>query len=309
MARSARLVVKDEVAVYHVMSRTALDGFVFGDQEKEELFKIIQYVSKAYFTEVLGYCIMGTHFHLLVKMKTSDEYSNAEIVQRYQLYRGKEKKVEITEGQIPFYREKWSSLSEYMKEIKQRFSRFYNKKHMRRGFFWAERFKSVIVENGDTLINCLAYIDLNPVRAGLVKTPEEYRWCSVGYHVQTNNKGRFLSLDFGLRDLEKASKVKRLRAYRRFLYDIGEFDTGKGIPMKREVVEKEKKKDFELKRIQRFKYRTRYFTDSAVIGSKIFVSKQYQTFKDCFQTKNEKVPKSISGLKGIYSLKRLSELS
>jgi hypothetical protein len=59
-------------------------------------------------------------------------------------------------------REKWESLSEYIKEIKQGFSRWYNKRHGRKGFFWGERFKSVIVDNGDTLVNCLAYIDLNP---------------------------------------------------------------------------------------------------------------------------------------------------
>ena len=45
----------------------------------------------------------------------------------------------------------------------------------KKGYFWSERFKSVIVENGGTLINCLAYIELNPVRAGLVKRPEDYR--------------------------------------------------------------------------------------------------------------------------------------
>jgi hypothetical protein len=58
---------------------------------------------------------------------------------------------------------------------------------------WGERFKSVIVENGETLINCLAYIDLNPIRAGLVKRQEEYRWNSIGYHAQTNNRDNFLS--------------------------------------------------------------------------------------------------------------------
>jgi putative transposase len=61
-----------------------------------------------------------------------------------------------------------------------------------------DRFKSVIVEKGETLINCLAYIDLNPLRAGLVDRPEDYRWNSLGYHVQTGNKDNFLSLDFGL---------------------------------------------------------------------------------------------------------------
>ena len=60
--------------------------------------------------------------------------------------------------------------------FKQQFSRFYNKRHKWRGFFWAEPYKSVIVDNGETLINSQAYIDLNAVRADLVEKPEEYRW-------------------------------------------------------------------------------------------------------------------------------------
>jgi hypothetical protein len=55
------------------------------------------------------------------------------------------------------------------------FARFYNRRHNRLGYFWGDRFKSVIVENRQTLINCLAYIDLNPLRAGLVERPEQYR--------------------------------------------------------------------------------------------------------------------------------------
>ncbi len=81
-----------------------------------------------------------------------------------------------------------------MKELKQTFTRFYNRRHDRRGYFWGDRFKSLIVEDGETLINCLAYIDLNPVRAGIVERPEEYRWSSLGYHVQTNNKDNFEKL-------------------------------------------------------------------------------------------------------------------
>jgi hypothetical protein len=50
------------------------------------------------------------------------------------------------------------------------------------------------------LINCLAYIDLNPLRAGIVSRPEGYRWNSIGYHIQTGNKDEFLSLDFGLKE-------------------------------------------------------------------------------------------------------------
>ena len=59
---------------------------------------------------------------------------------------------------------------------------------IKKGYFGGDRFKSVIVDKGETLVNCLAYIDLNPLRAGLVDRPEDYRWNSLGYHLQTHNK-------------------------------------------------------------------------------------------------------------------------
>ena len=98
-----------------------------------------------------------------------------------------------------------------MREIKVGFARFYNRRHNRRGYFWGDRFKSVIVENGETLINCLAYIDLNPLRANLVERPEEYRWNSLGYHIQTNNKDNFLSTDFGLKEFNPPPADKCLK--------------------------------------------------------------------------------------------------
>lgn len=72
MPRIARIVIKDEPAVYHVMSRTALDGFVLGDVEKEYLVELIKKLCKVYFAEVLGFCVMGNHFHLLVRMNQRD---------------------------------------------------------------------------------------------------------------------------------------------------------------------------------------------------------------------------------------------
>ena len=76
--------------------------------------------------------------------------------------------------------------------------------------------------------------------------------------------------------------------------------------IKDNVLEKERKRDFELSRNDRFRYRTRYFTDSGIIGSKEFVSINYQRFKDVFMSKREKIPKRVVGLDGVYSLKRLT---
>jgi hypothetical protein len=66
-------------------------------------------------------------------------------------------------------------------------------------------------------------------------------------------------------------------------------------------------KGLELRGVDRFRYRSRYFTDSGVIGTKEFVARVYQGFKDHFSSKHEKRPRLVQGLHGIYSLKRLSE--
>ena len=297
MPRIARLIVKEEDAVYHVMSRTALDGYVLGDVEKDFLLRHIRRLAKVYFAEVFGFCIMGNHFHLLVRMETGLDKSSAEIRKRFKVYYGENEKRELEEEGVPALKEKWGSLSEFVKEIKQGFSRFYNRRHHRKGFFWSERFKSVIVDNGETLINCLAYIDLNPIRAGIVEKPEEYRWCSLGYHAQTHNRDRFLSTDFGLREFALEGAKVRLAHYRRFVYEKG--------GLIKEV--EDRSKGFEFSGVDRFRYRTRYFTDSGIIGTKEFVSRVYQAFKGNFSSKHEKRPKPVQGLNGIYSLKRLSE--
>jgi REP element-mobilizing transposase RayT len=287
------------------MSRTALDGFPQGDAEKDQLVYIIRKLSCLYFAEVLGFCIMGNHFHLLVRMLPETEFSNKDIKQRFESYYGKDRK--FSKGHIPFLRQKWASLSEFIKEIKQSFSRFYNKRHGRKGFYWGERFKSVIVENGDTLINCLAYIDLNPVRAGIVKKPEDYRWNSLGYHAQTGNKDNFLSLDFGLRQFGKMTDRQRLRKYREFVYETGAMDTDKGAHIEPEVFEHEKKKGFKITRADRFRYRTRYFSDACFIGSKEFVQQTYNRYKNSFPSKKGKKPNPVAGLEGLFSFRRLHE--
>jgi putative transposase len=309
MPRTQRLIIDDETAVYHVMSRTALDGFPLGDVEKDFMVDLIKRYSKLYLVEIFGFCLMGNHFHILVKVLPEYKFSNEEIEKRFAKFYGGERI--FADGMIPSLREKLSNLSEFVREIKVGFARYYNRRHHRRGYFWGDRFKSVIVEKGETLINCLAYIDLNPLRAGLVERPEEYRWNSLGYHLQTANKDNFLSLDFGLAEFGVLDAKERLRSYRRYVYEAGALDRpGKpsaGV-IKNKVLEKERTNDFELKRVRRFRYRTRYFADSGIMGSKEFVSINYQRFKHLFYSKHEKKPKPIKGLAGMYSLKRLSEV-
>ncbi|WP_300670301.1 transposase [Desulfoluna sp.] len=306
MPRIPRMVMTDpgQKTVYHVISRTALDGFPFKHAEKDELVRVIKTFSMVYAVDVLGFSALGNHFHLLVEMSPSSMLSDEEVRRRFMLLY--KKGTEFPEGQLDHFRERFCSLSRYMKDIKQTFSRIYNRKKKRKGTLWGERFKSVIVEKGNAVINCLAYIDLNAVRAGIVKRPEAYRWCSIGYHAQTDNKDDFLSLDFGLAEFG-VENSQRLKKYREYLYHAGAVKKRGKANISKEILEKASAEDFELDWTRRFRYRTRYFSDSGIIGSKAFVLSTYDVFKERLFESRERVPKRVTGLHGMYSMKRLSE--
>ena len=76
---------------------------------------------------------MGNHFHLLVRMCPEYKFSDEDIKKRYEGFYGDDRI--LTEGQIPSLREKLSSLSEFVREIKVGFARYYNRRHNRRGYF------------------------------------------------------------------------------------------------------------------------------------------------------------------------------
>jgi putative transposase len=129
--------------------------------------------------------------------------------------------------------------------------------------------------------------------------------------VQTINRDNFLSTNFGLKEFNVKSKKERIRRYRRYVYEAGSLnrpEKGNVKLIEDKVLDKERHREFELSRSDRFRYRTRYFTDSGILGSKEFVAEIYQRFKHLFYSKHEKKPKPIKDLDGMYPLKRLSEL-
>ena len=305
MPRIARFLKEDEPTVYHVISRTALDGLPFKDEDKEYLLKLIKKWSKIFFVDVLGFAIMGNHFHLVIRMYPECEVSDEDVRKRYEkLYNLKE--VGLVE--LKRFKKKLCSLSWYVKEIKQGFSRYFNKKYGRRGTLWSERFKSLIVEDGLTLVNLLAYVDLNAVRAGIVKRPEEYRWCSLGYHIQSGNRDKLLSVDFGMKEWNEFSEKEIIRKYREYVYEVGAIDAGKGAVIDEEIVEEERKKGFKLSKSEIFRYRCRYFTDAGVLGSKKFVREIFEEIKGLLGSKRERKFVPVFGDAGMYSLKRLQNV-
>ena len=124
----------------------------------------------------------------------------------------------------------------------------------------------------------------------MVKRPEDYRWSSLGYHIQTGNKDNLLSLDFGLKEFGVMNSQERLRYYRKYVYEAGALDrtnSDMAKVMDSNIIEKERQKDYNIIRMDRFMYRSRYLTDSGIIGTKVFVSRNYRRFKDKFMSKRE----------------------
>ncbi len=217
-------------------------------------------------------------------------------------------------------------LSEFMKGLLIRFTRWFNRVHSRTGTLWEERFKSVIVESGVAARTMAAYIDLNPVRAGMVKDPADYRWSSYGEAVGGGKKGngkkareglvRAYFCDQGVGfEAEKWREVSPL--YRRLMglalgrkpgrADVaGEGNrAGQGMLNTAEMLESKDNgtvlKDLGIAKI--LHCRVRYFTDGAVIGSKEFVNEAFARARERFSAKRKDGARAMrgiaSGVKGL----------
>jgi REP element-mobilizing transposase RayT len=188
---------------YHVMSRTAGGEKLFGEIEKEAFRRLMWRMAKFSGVEVLTYALMDNHFHILVKVperakflkRFEGEDGEAKLLEHLSLLYSKgyiagvkaelarvreAGRGEEAEAILETFRMRFCDLSCFVKELKERFSRWFNKHHGRRGTLWMARFKSVLVEDGEALRTMALYIDLNPVRAGLVEDPKDYRWTGYG---------------------------------------------------------------------------------------------------------------------------------
>jgi putative transposase len=83
-------------------------------------------------------------------------------------------------------------LSRFMQQLEGEFAEYYNLRKRRSGSFWGERFHCTMIDGSDYLWNCLRYIDLNMVRAGVVHHPDEWQWCS--YRELVGNRERYCLL-------------------------------------------------------------------------------------------------------------------
>ena len=290
--RATRIKIKSESAVYHCMSR-CVGGEALLDQEAREMLrKQMWQVSDFCGVEIITYCLMSNHLHVLVRVPYEENVTDDELMRRFRvLYTDEHWRAKALEKNLAFGGEvaqqereallrRMGDVSIFMKEWKQRFSIWYNHRHHRFGTLWAERFKSLVVENTALAMRVVAaYIDLNPVRAHLVEDPADYRWC--GY---AEALGGGKCAQNGLSQVVDSEDWAEAQAcYRKLLYCVGEVPSKDGDA----VLDSENQKPLSLGQLIR--RRVRYFNDGAILGGKSFVRKVYQENRSCFQSKKERV--------------------
>jgi REP element-mobilizing transposase RayT len=344
---------------YHCISRIVDRRFVLGAQEKEKFRTLMRMYEKFSGCRVTSYCLMDNHFHLLLevppmpKNSLSDAalsnagLSDTELLQRLsslyneafvatvakeladarQLVKAGLAEEAIVVAQIhERFTYRMHDLGEFMKGLLQRYTQWHNRIHERSGRLWEDRFKSVIVEDGVAARTMAAYIDLNPIRAGLVTDPAEYRWSSYGEAIGGGAKGNGKAARAGLVRAWGAHKGMLAdaalwsgevsRAYRKMLMahavektseSIGpdgslvRKTTRKGIakePHKQLTPEEQSAKqecEGEIPIARMLQHRIRYFTDGAVIGSRIFVDEAFAKSRTRFGPKRNSGARKMRG--------------
>jgi REP element-mobilizing transposase RayT len=198
------LVSISDTPYYHVVSRCVRRTFLCGvdkhtgkdyQHRRQWIEDRIRILSSIYAIDICAYSVMSNHLHIVVKLcpEQSDNWTMDEILRRWtSLYRGPLIIQKYLRGEaIPgvehsmalefaeLYRERLTSLSWFMKCLNEPIAREANKEDGCTGHFWEARFKSQALLTEEALLSCMAYVDLNPVRAAMAETPETSDYTSI----------------------------------------------------------------------------------------------------------------------------------
>jgi REP element-mobilizing transposase RayT len=314
--RLARIKVHGRSAVYHCISRVVGGQALLDDLGKEKLTQILGQLSQFCGIEVITYCMMSNHFHILIRVPEKQELTDVELVERMEALYGKEGTLVVLARKALAHRgvidadiresmlERMGDVSSFMKELKQRFSRWYNRQAVRFGTLWAERFKSVLVEDQPNAVETVAaYIDLNPVRAGLVQDPKDYRFCGYAEALAGNKTAQS-----GLKSFHKSQEWNEVAAEYRMRLFVGAGVSGRSqkAVLDRETIQAVLKAGGKLSMGQILRLRIRHMTDGVVLGSQGFVNEVFAQHREKFGKNRKDGARPIRGVPlGLSALRDL----
>ncbi len=157
MARPLRLQMEN--ALYHITSRGNERGSIFlDDQDRYVFLKKVSEVAARYAWSIYAYCLMGNHYHLLLRTEQPN-------------------------------------LSRGMRQLNGTYAQYFNRRHERAGHLFQGRFKAILIKDEERLLTVARYVVLNPVRAGIVDGPADWKWSSYRATVGLDKAADFMGID------------------------------------------------------------------------------------------------------------------
>ena len=167
--------IEFEGALYHVMSRGNEGRDIFYDNDDRHMFlDVVEQTAERFEVDVFAYVLMHNHYHLLIRTKRAN-------------------------------------LSKAMQWLGVTYTRRLNDKHSRSGHLFQGRFKSIVVQNDDYLMQLSCYIHRNALRAGVVKRLAGYRWSSYRAYAYGKQTPQWLSTEFILSQFNDSDRHKSYR--------------------------------------------------------------------------------------------------
>ncbi len=296
MPRTARH-KSSEAASYHLMTRVAGSPRFFPLQSplaRGKLTETIRFYVSAYRCRMFAFEILDNHYHLIVHFEKFRDLTPLQLEQAAASLYGKRWKTKTTNWDCRRWRslnQRLFDVSALMQHINGEYAKWFNREHGRRGHLWGGRFKNPQLTDLYATQECLLYVELNALRAGLVTRPEQWEAGSAHWRA----KGQGDSFLAPLQELFPATQQhSSFEIYRARLYSRGGV-TARDNPatILAELPCQEQEGGL---RPGLFRSRIRFFTDGVVIGSRAAVSDAIDGFRRQGLYRRRKHP--ISQLEG-----------
>ncbi len=308
--RKTRIKAENGIGCYHVTSRIVDRSFKMDEGEREIFRRILRKAAAFSGVNILTYAILSNHFHVLLDVPEQPVLDDAELLRRVRaLYGGATANLYkerwdgwrrgglnmLVEREQEQLRRRMGDVSPFMKLLKQRYSICYNQRHKRTGTLWEGRYVSILVEGDSRVLSAIAaYIDLNPVRAGIVQDPADYRWSGYGEACGGSNIARqgLLAIQSFGPQTQDASWSGTAAAYRTCLYTHGKerrdedgrlLRLGFSPTEAQEVIDQNGR----MALPDLLRCRVRYFRDGLAFGSKTFVESVFERNRAHFGAKRK----------------------
>lgn len=310
--RQPRLKPQGTVNVFHCLSRTAGGQGLFGPLEKEQFGKLLWHYAAFCQVQIITHTILSNHFHIVLRTPARVKLSNPKLLAVLQGFYGPQSpqaaefqgaikgapKSQKAKSRLQKLRQRYlrrmGDVSAFMKELKQAFSRWFNKRHERYGTLWAERFTSLLVQDRSLALWVIAaYVDLNGLRAHQVRDPKDYRWCGYAEAVAGRRRARE-----GLLSLVEAGESWRQFqcAYRKYLFaEAGQSRQPGKAQLSPEEVLQVLAQGGQLSLAQLLRVRVRYFTAGVVLGTQQFVEAIWRKYRSQCSPKRKSGARKMKG--------------